>query len=173
MDWWPEAAAVWHLSRMFGLPGSIKEKSPLRRASTLLPSNLIGSSSTKTQVKPTGLSQVSTPSPVWLCRVSESHGNAWDHFSQKKRNISDGHLDTTCSIQGWVSNEFEGDFRERSIIFQNTKLIAFSFFSAFSTEPICGFQVYRVFLILLISKQRNTNFGRIENRQSMIACMIK
>lgn len=158
------------LSRAFGLPGSIRDF--IKRFPFFCQGIWLGHPpSPGSTCVCLCLGQVSTPSSYQLYRVSVTWQGMVPFFS-KKRNVSAEHFETTCSIQGWVSDEFEKKFHRIICCLPKYQAIAFSF-SAFSMETICGFQVYWVFLILLIAKKGNKILKGLKTDTMLFACMIK
>lgn len=109
----------WHSSPEFSDFLDPQEKRLHQRTLALLPSNLIRSFTKpgvnlQVPVFGSGVHFLSNP----LCRVRVTWQSVRPFFSKKKkRNISDGHFETTCTIQVSQMN-WKKDFTEISIAFK-------------------------------------------------------
>lgn len=94
------------------------------------------------------MGQMSTSCPISCveCQITWQSMRPFFSKKKKKRNISDGHFETTCTtihVSKWWTGKK---------ISQKYPLLSKYQVLIFSMETICGFQVYWVLLILLISK---------------------
>lgn len=160
MDWRYDIAVVQQFSTTFGLPGSIKDF--IKRFQLFCQAIWLGHPpSPRATYRCLHLGQVSSPWCTSYAEFRVTCQSMGPPFSKKKknRNTSAEHFETTCTTQGWVSDEFERRLHRNIYCLPKCQGIVLSP-STLSIKTTCGFRVHWVFLILLISKKKKHKFSK-------------